>query len=118
MLVHAAGRPGEQIDEDRPLDPKLPYRASKIVTEQMIHDRRGRIPVVFLRPAGVYDDLCRNPFLARQIARIYERDPKGHVYPGDLDPGQSFLHLDDLTDAVLRLVAHRDRTRVVEGKRG
>lgn len=107
MLVHAAGEPGERIDEERPLDPKLPYRASKIETERLIHEQRGRIPVVYLRPAGVYDDLCHNPFLARQIARIYERNPKGHVYPGDLRTGQSFLHLDDLADGVARLVERR-----------
>ncbi|WP_137390411.1 NAD-dependent epimerase/dehydratase family protein [Rhodoligotrophos defluvii] len=109
MLVHAAGEPGEQIDEERPLDPKLPYRASKIETERLIHEQRGRIPVVYLRPAGVYDDSCHNPFLARQIARIYERNPKGHVYPGDLRTGQSFLHLDDLVNAVSRAVECRSR---------
>ena len=33
LLVHAPGRPGQLIDEDWPLDPKLPYRESKIKTE-------------------------------------------------------------------------------------
>ena len=107
MLVHAAGMPGEHIDEDRPLDPKLPYRASKIETERLIHKRRGEIPVVYLRPAGVYNDGCRNAFLARQIARIYERSPKARIYPGDLRTGQSFLHLDDLIDAIVRLIERR-----------
>ncbi len=107
MLVHRAGKPGERIDEDRPLDPKLPYRASKVETEALIRDRHGDIPVVLLRPAGVYDDRCHNAFLARQIARIYERSPKGHVYPGDLRTGQSFLHLDDLVEAVALLVERR-----------
>src|SRR5687768_15324736 len=30
MLVHAPGKPGQKINEDWPLDPKLPYRESKI----------------------------------------------------------------------------------------
>jgi nucleoside-diphosphate-sugar epimerase len=107
MLVHRAGRPGERVDEASPLDPKLPYRASKIATEQLIGAQRGPVPVVYLRPAGVYDDLGRNAFLARQIARIHEGNPKGRVYPGDLATGQSFLHLDDLADAVARLVERR-----------
>lgn len=107
MLVHAASRPGERIDETRPLDPKLPYRASKIATERLIHEQRGEIPVVYLRAAGVYDDQARNPFLAGQIARIYERSPKARVYPGDLATGQSFLHLDDLVAAVARLIERR-----------
>jgi nucleoside-diphosphate-sugar epimerase/uncharacterized membrane protein len=107
MLVHAAGKPDHRIDETTYLDPKLPYRASKVRTEALIRVQRGSMPVVYLRPAGVYDDLCHSPFIARQIARIYERSTKGHVYPGDLRTGQSFLHLDDLTDAVLRLVQRR-----------
>jgi nucleoside-diphosphate-sugar epimerase len=93
MLAHRARRPGELIDEDWPLESDLPYRDSKIETERLIHAQRGAIPVVYLRPAGIYDDLCRNPFLAHQIARIYERNPKGLVYPGDQRTGQSFLHL-------------------------
>ncbi|WP_119302006.1 NAD-dependent epimerase/dehydratase family protein [Dongia deserti] len=107
MLAHKPGRPGETISEEWPLESKLPYRDSKIKTERLIHDKRGAIPVVYMRPAGVYDDMCRNPFIAQQIARIYEQDPKGHVYPGDLRTGQSFLHLDDLVDAVVRIVERR-----------
>ncbi|GGG52394.1 hypothetical protein GCM10010964_44440 [Caldovatus sediminis] len=107
MLVHRAGRPAERIDESRSLDPKLPYRASKIEAERLIHERRGDIPVVHLRLAGVYDDRCHNTFLAHQIARIHERSPKGHVYPGHLGAGQSFLHLDDLAEAVARVVERR-----------
>lgn len=109
MLAHRARRPSELIDEDWPLESDLPYRASKVETERLIHAQRGSIPVVYLRPAGVYDDLCRNPFLAHQMGRIYERNPKGHVYPSDPRTGQSFLHLDDLVDAVSRLVEHRKR---------
>jgi nucleoside-diphosphate-sugar epimerase len=107
MLAHKAGRPGDVINEDSPLQSNLPYRTSKIKAEHLIHEQHGPIPVVYLRPAGVYDDLCRNAFLANQIARIYEKDPTGHLYPGDLRTGQSFLHLDDLTDAVSRLVERR-----------
>jgi nucleoside-diphosphate-sugar epimerase/uncharacterized membrane protein len=107
MLVHAPRKPDQLINEEQPLEPKFPYRASKIETEQLIHAERRQIPVVYLRPAGVYDDRCSNPFLARQIARIYERNTKSYVYPGDLRTGQSFLHLDDLTEAIQRLVQHR-----------
>jgi nucleoside-diphosphate-sugar epimerase len=107
MLVHAAVRPGETIDEARPLEPKFPYRDSKIETEALIHDERGGIPVVYLRPAGVYDDTCSNPFLANQIARIYERSPRSHVYPADLATAQSFVHVEDLAEAFARAVERR-----------
>lgn len=107
MLVHAPGGQGVPIDEDWQIDPKLPYRGSKVTTEKLIREQRGSIPVVLARPAGVYDDMCHSAFLSHQIARIYERQLVSHVYPGDLDTGQPFLHLDDLTDALLAIVEHR-----------
>jgi nucleoside-diphosphate-sugar epimerase/uncharacterized membrane protein len=107
MLVHAPGRRGQPINEGWPLDPKLPYRESKIITERLVREQRGTIPVVLARPAGVYDDLCHSPFLAHQIARIYERKLIGRVYPGDLQAGQPFLHLDDLTDAFALIIERR-----------
>lgn len=107
LLVHASASPGHKIDEDSPLDPKLPYRESKIKTEQLIREQRGEIPGVLVRPAGVYDDRCHAPFLAHQIARIFERKLNSHFYPGRLDTGQPYLHLDDLCDALVRIVERR-----------
>jgi nucleoside-diphosphate-sugar epimerase/uncharacterized membrane protein len=107
MLVHEPGRRGQPINEDSPLNPKLPYRESKIKTEKLIREERGRIPAVFIRPAGVYDDQGHATFLAHQIARIFERKLNSRVYPANLDTGQPYLHLDDLTDAIHRIVDRR-----------
>jgi nucleoside-diphosphate-sugar epimerase len=107
MLVHAPGKKGQPIDEDWPLEAKYPYRESKLRTERLLRDQQGSTPTVIVRPAGVYDDQCHNPFLAHQIARIYERSAAGSVYPGDLDAGQAFLHLGDLTEALFRIVERR-----------
>lgn len=107
MLVHAPSGIGRSIDESAPLDPKYPYRASKIETEQRIAAVRGIIPTVILRPAGVYDNDGHATFLAHQIARIFERRLTSRVYPGDLRTGQPFLHLDDLLDAIARTVDRR-----------
>ncbi len=107
MLVHAAGGPDRPIDEDAPLDDRFPYRASKIRTEAMLRETHGDVPLVILRPAGVYDDRCHSAFLAHQIARVYEHRLTGYVYPGDLAAGQPFLHLDDLLDALRRAVDRR-----------
>lgn len=104
MLVHAPSGHQRKIDEDSPLDDRFPYRASKIRTEAMLREQHGEVPLVLLRPAGVYDDLCHNAFLARQVARVFEKRLTAYVYPGDLHAGQPYLHLDDLTDAVLHVV--------------
>ena len=67
----------------------------------------GSMPGVRLRPAGVYDDEAHSAFIARAVARIYERSPQSRVYPADLRTGQSFLHLEDLIDAITRLIERR-----------
>lgn len=108
MLIHAPSLPGQRIGEDSPLDPKkLPYRESKIAGERVIHDHRGSVPVVYIRPAGVYDDQGHAAFLAHQVARIYERNLTSRVYPGNLDAGQPYIHLEDLIDALVRIVERR-----------
>ncbi|MBI3969319.1 MAG: NAD(P)-dependent oxidoreductase [Chloroflexi bacterium] len=107
MLVHAPCAPGQRIDEKWPVEPKWAYPESKVKTEQLIRDRRGDIPVVLLRIAGVYDDFCHSIPLAHQIQRIYERKLTSQVFPGSTAHGQAFLHLNDLVDAFLRLVQRR-----------
>ena len=107
MLVHAPTQPGRPITEDWPLEPKWAYPQSKVETEQLVLAEHGAIPVVVLRPAGVYDERCRSAFLAQQIARIYERQPTGYLFAGDPSHGQPSLHLDDLVDAVERVVNRR-----------
>jgi hypothetical protein len=41
MLVHAPCEPGQQIDEDWPVDPKWDYPQSKVRTEQLIRAEHG-----------------------------------------------------------------------------
>ncbi|MGQ0811913.1 MAG: NAD-dependent epimerase/dehydratase family protein, partial [Nitrospiraceae bacterium] len=107
MLVHAPCEPGESISEDWPLDPRWPYPESKVRTERLIHEERNSIPTVILRLAGVYDDRCHSIPLARQMQRIHERALTSRVFPGHISHGQSFIHLEDLTEAVARAVDRR-----------
>jgi nucleoside-diphosphate-sugar epimerase/uncharacterized membrane protein len=108
MLVHKpTASPAERITEDSPIGPTWAYPESKIRTEALLRAHHDRIPVVFLRIAGVYSDDGRSPFLAEQIARIYEHQLTSHFYPGMLCAAQSFIHRDDLADAVLKLVDRR-----------
>ena len=107
MLVHKPGEPGEFITEDSPIDPTWAYPESKVRTEKLIHDARGDIPSALLRIAGVYDDQCHSIPLAHQIQRIYERDLTSRLYSGSTAHGQSFMHMDDLVDAIERVVDRR-----------
>lgn len=106
-LVHAPCKRGEQINEDWPLEPKWAYPESKLITEQLVQQRKRKFPYVILRIAGVYDELCHSIPIANQIQRIYERRLTSHVFPGDTAAGQPFIHLEDLIDAFMRLVERR-----------
>ena len=107
MLVHRPAEPGQFITEDWPIEPTWAYPKSKARTEQLIRDERGDLPAVLLRISGVYDDLAHSIPLAQQIQRINERDLTSRFYSGSTAHGQSFLHMDDLVDAIERVVERR-----------
>ena len=109
MLVHRPGRPGERIDEATPIEPGWAYPKSKARTEAIIREEAGAIPFVLLHLAGLYDDETAVPTLSHQIARVYEREIKSHVYSGDTDAGQAFLHQDDMLAAFEAAIRRRDR---------
>jgi nucleoside-diphosphate-sugar epimerase len=107
MLVHAPCRPDQKINEAWPLQPKWAYPTSKVKTEAVIRSERGKIPAVILRIAGVYDDGCHSIPLSHQIQRIYERQLEGRFFSGDITHGASYLHMDDLVDAICLAVENR-----------
>jgi nucleoside-diphosphate-sugar epimerase len=110
LVQQAPSKHGVRINEDSPLDilSSWAYPKSKIQAEQVIDAERGNIPVVILRIAGVYDDLCHSIPLALQIQRIYERDPVAYFSPGDPSAGrQPYVHNDDVVDAILLAFSRR-----------
>ncbi len=108
MLVHAATEPGQPIDEAWPIEPKWAYPASKVDAENVVRAKHGEIPILILRIAGMYTDQCDSATLAQQIQRIDQRALLSHVFPGDTSHGQAFVHIDDLSDAVVRAVDRRN----------
>lgn len=107
MLVHAPCRPGEHIDEQQPIEPRWAYPKSKAAAEAMVRVEHQAIPYVILRLAGVYDEHAMVPTLARQIARIYDRDFQSYFYSGSTLVGQAMLHRDDMLEAFHRTVDRR-----------
>ena len=73
----------------------------------MLETERGDYPTAVLRIAGVYDDDCHSIPLAHQIEHINERHIGSKLFPGHISHGQSFLHLEDLVDAIVRVVERR-----------
>jgi nucleoside-diphosphate-sugar epimerase len=107
-LVYKPTEPGEKINEDWPLDPSWDYPESKAKTEEIIHRKRGIIPTVILRVAGVYNEEGNSIPLSHQIQRIYERTFTSRFFPGDLLHGNAFIHLADLDDALIKTVQKRN----------
>jgi len=107
MLVHRPAALGQFITEEWPIEPTWAYPESKVRTEQLIRDERGSMRAVLLRISGVYDDRCHSVPLANQIQRIYERQFTSRVYSGSTAHGQSFMHMDDLVDAIALAVERR-----------
>lgn len=109
MLVHAPCKPGEKITEESLVEPKWNYPKSKVVTENLLKEIHGEIPLVILRIAGVYNDICHSIPLSHQVQRIYEKDLEAHLFPGDLSHGAPFIHVEDLVDAICRIVNRKDQ---------
>lgn len=107
MLVHAPCQVGQRINEDWPVEAKWAYPRSKVETEELIRKEHGHIPYLILRIAGVYDDHCHSIPLSHQIQRIYENQLEGHLFSGDLTHGASFIHMDDLIEALFLSVQKR-----------
>jgi nucleoside-diphosphate-sugar epimerase len=107
MLVHKPTAPGIKITEDSPLDPSWGYPLSKVKTEELIHRERGKISTVNLRIAGVYDDDCHSIPLSNQLQRVFENQLEAHVFAGDTAHGASYVHMDDLVEAIALCVEKR-----------
>ena len=105
MLVHEPNKPGELISEISPISPTWDYPESKAKTEALIDREHGNIPAVILRIAGCYSNKCQSIPIAHQIQRIYEGQLEGHLYSGNPDVKQSFVHIDDLAQAFENVLA-------------
>jgi nucleoside-diphosphate-sugar epimerase len=106
-LIYKPTEPGKKIDENAPLAPNWDYPESKVDTEEMIKDKRGKVPAVLLRLAGVYDEWGHSIPISHHIQRIYEKQFTSHFYSGDVSHGNVFLHMDDLLSAIEKTIEKR-----------
>ncbi len=107
LLAMKAEDAPNKIDESSPVEGTWDYPESKLRAEEVIREEHDGIPAVVLRIAGVYDERGHSLPLGQQIARIYERQFEGYLYPGDSSHGQALVHLDDMADLFRRVVDRR-----------
>ena len=102
ILVHTLCRPGERIDETQPIALGWMYPKSKARAEEVLRQQHGKIPYVNLRLAGVYDTTSMVPTLARQMARIYERDFQSYFHSGSPMDWEAMHRLKDELPAMVQ----------------
>lgn len=107
LLVMKPNEQGRSVSELSATEAEWAYPQSKLRAEQVIANEHGPIPYVILRIAGVYDEQCHSLPISQQITRIYEKQLESFVFPGDASHGQALVHLDDLADCFVKVVAHR-----------
>ena len=108
MLVHKSSPKETPIKENSPLLGKWAYPKSKIATEEIIRKHHKKIPAVILRISGVYDNDCHSIPISNQIQRIYEKQFERHFFPGNISSGSSFMHMDDLVEAICLSIEKRN----------
>jgi nucleoside-diphosphate-sugar epimerase len=108
-ILMAPSEAGELITEDSPVYPTWPYPKSKLETERVIQREHGKIPVVILRIAGVYNEDGHTVPIAQQIDRIARKDIESYFFPGDPDSGQAYVHLDDVVDLIRLSMENRKK---------
>lgn len=107
LLVMAPCEEGEVLTESSPTRAEWAYPESKLKTEALMEQYRGKLPMVVLRLAGVYDEQCHSVPIGQQIKRIYEKDLESYFFPGNDDHGQSYIHLDDAIECMAAIVDKR-----------
>jgi nucleoside-diphosphate-sugar epimerase len=106
-LVYKPTEPGKKIKEDCPKEAHWQYPESKINTEEIVLENRDGMKAVLLRLAGAYDSEGHSPPITNQIKRIYEKEFTSHLYSGDTNHGNVFVHLDDVVEAIVKTIEKR-----------
>ncbi len=109
MFVHAPCSHFEKINETWPEWTTWEYPRSKLEVEKFLKKNHGKIPLVIFQVAKCYDDACHSEMLSHQIQRIWEHQLECHLFPGDIFHSSSFLHIDDLADAIYLAVQNRKK---------
>ncbi len=104
LVMKPADDPDHRLTESDATQAEWDYPRSKLQAEAVLHEHRGRIPIVILRIAGVYDEECHSLPISQQMRRIYEKQFESFVFPGDASHGQPFIHLDDLVACLRRVI--------------
>lgn len=103
--INGRARKDEPASEDDPWCPANDYERSKGEQEKLVRNlaTQQRLPVIFLRPAGVYGPRSRYG-----LEKIIELASRGlvHCFIGNPQTRQSMVHVADVVGAAIWLAEH------------
>jgi nucleoside-diphosphate-sugar epimerase len=91
--------PGTKLGPDAPRSGAWAYTAHKVRCEQILEAADVPQPRVELVLAGVYSAWCELVPLYQQIERVRRASIERHFYPGPVDRGFPYVHVDDAAAA-------------------
>ena len=102
------------MDELHPINCRNPYANSKRQAEMLCeaYSRDFRIPVTILRPFNIYGPGQTRGSLIPHIIR--QAKEKHSIDVKDLRPKRDYLYIDDLTDALLKVICSESEQMGVE----
>ncbi len=104
MAAMAPTNPGEPQTPESPRSGAWAYPAHKLRAERLIESADTPQPRVELVLAGVYSEWCELVPLFHQIERVRSGSPQSLFYPGPVDRGLTYVHVEDAADAFGRAV--------------
>jgi nucleoside-diphosphate-sugar epimerase len=113
-------QPGEPLTESSPRAAPWAYPAHKLRCEKILEAAEIPQPRVELVLAGVYSAWCELVPLYFQLERLRTGSLSAHVYPGPVDRGLTYIHVDDVArafaEAAIRLRGHPGVHRYMIGE--
>lgn len=99
MASMAPTEPGEPLSEYSPRLGAWAYPAFKIKAEDVLRDAELERATVELVLAGVYSNLCELVPLFKQIELVRSHSFEKYFYPGPVDRGLTYVHVEEVTRA-------------------
>lgn len=113
MAAMAPTEPGKPLSANSPRAGSWAYPKHKLAMERIIEACDLNRPAAELVLAAVYSEYAELVPLFQQIERIRRRRPEALFFPGNVDRGLTYVHVNDVADAFARaLLKLRGKTGV------
>ncbi len=106
MAAMAPTAPGERLTPDSPKAGSWAYPQHKIASEEILEAANIANPIAQLVLAGVYSDMCELVPLFQQIERVRRKTLEAYFYPGAVDRGLTYVHVEDCVRAFAQGLEH------------